>query len=188
MGQRGSGGAIHLTTNDALYCTYHSFVDFRRASMPSPNKLSRSVSSKTQRRNSVSRRRTTAGGCWNGRHGNRPPRSCRNSYESDIGDRLLRELTVLHAFTTSVYGGPLNASMWRAKSWSASRRHGDSSYRINRIRCRPGRLGRNEVVRASAPWTWSANVRLAALMQPDPARASVEAMVPGAESNPRLSN
>ena len=27
------------------------------------------------------------------------------------------------AFTTSVYGGPLDASMWRAKSWSASLRN-----------------------------------------------------------------
>jgi hypothetical protein len=27
------------------------------------------------------------------------------------------------AFTTSVYGGPLDASMWRAQSWSASLRN-----------------------------------------------------------------
>jgi hypothetical protein len=27
------------------------------------------------------------------------------------------------AFTTSIYGGPLNDSMWQAKSWSASLRN-----------------------------------------------------------------
>jgi hypothetical protein len=35
------------------------------------------------------------------------------------------------AFTTSVYGGPLDASMWRAKSWSASLRNHAAA--VNRV-------------------------------------------------------
>ena len=91
--------------------------------MPGPDKLSRNVSSRKRLSTNVPRRRPSAG------------ESQMAVTAIDHGDRVVTVTSQLaetassenssqsSAFTTSVYGGPLNASMWRAKSWSASLRN-----------------------------------------------------------------
>jgi hypothetical protein len=91
--------------------------------MQGPDKLSRNLSSKSQRSTSVSRRRATAGGSRMAvtaiDHGDRVVTVTSRILET-VSSENSPDCT---AFTTSVYGGPLNASMWRAKSWSASLRN-----------------------------------------------------------------
>jgi hypothetical protein len=91
--------------------------------MPSPDKLGRSVSSKNSWSTTVPRRRRSAGESQMAvtaiDHGGRVV-----TVTSQLAETAPSENTPQStAFTTSVYGGPLNASMWRAKSWSASLRN-----------------------------------------------------------------
>ena len=91
--------------------------------MPGPDKLGRNLSSRKRRSTNGPRRPPSAG------------ESQMAVTAIDHGDRVVTVTSQLaetassenssqnRAFTTSVYGGPLNASIWRATSWSASLRN-----------------------------------------------------------------
>jgi hypothetical protein len=88
--------------------------------MRSPDKLDRSSSSCPSRGATVHRRRRSAGESQMAvtaiDHGGRVVTVTSQLAETASSADTPQSPT----FTTSVHGGPLNASMWRASSWSAS--------------------------------------------------------------------
>ena len=88
--------------------------------MPGPEKLGRSIPSKNHRSASVPRRRPSAGESQMAvtaiDHGGHLVTVTSRLAETASSENSSQSM----AFTTSVCGGPLNASTWRAKSWSAS--------------------------------------------------------------------
>jgi hypothetical protein len=86
--------------------------------MQGPDKLGRNVSSRKRRSTNVPRRRPSAGASQMAvtaiDHGDRVV-----TVTSQLAETVSSENSPKStAFATSVYGGPLNASVWRAKSWS----------------------------------------------------------------------
>ena len=91
--------------------------------MRGPDKLGRSTSSRDRQSTSVPRRRPSAGESQMAitaiDHGGRVV-----TVTSQLATTISSENSQQSAaFTTSVYGGPLNASMWQARSWGASLRN-----------------------------------------------------------------
>jgi hypothetical protein len=84
--------------------------------MPGPNKLGRNISSRNRQSTSVPHGRSSAGESQMAitaiDHGGRVV-----TVTSQLATTVSSENSPLStAFTTSVYGEPLNASMWRARS------------------------------------------------------------------------
>jgi hypothetical protein len=91
--------------------------------MPSSDKLGRSISSKSSASTAAPRRRRSAGESQMAvtaiDHGGRVVTVTSQLAGTSSSENILQGT----AFTTSVHGGPLDASMWRAKSWGASLRN-----------------------------------------------------------------
>jgi hypothetical protein len=99
--------------------------------MQGPDKLGRNVSSRKRRSTNVPRRRPSAGASQMAvtaiDHGDRVV-----TVTSQLAETVSSENSPKStAFATSVYGGPLNASVWRAKSWSDSLRNHVAA--VNRV-------------------------------------------------------
>jgi hypothetical protein len=79
-----------------------------------------------------------------GHHGDRPWRSCRDSYQSVSNDRLLRELTTEHGIHDECLRWTFEcidvASPVLERLPAKPRRRSESGYQNNRVRCRPFRL------------------------------------------------